>query len=284
MIHTMENGRLRIAVAEKGAELQSVCETDTGREYLWQGDPAVWARRAPLLFPFVGRLKDDAFTHAGKRYAMAKHGFAMDAAFAPARAGRDAIRLVLEDVEGARAGYPFPFRLAVRYALADNAVHIEHTVDNPGRETLYFSLGAHPGFVCAMGDALVFERAEALRPYRLTAEKLLSSAPEGACGQGRIVITPALFARDALIFQGLSSRAVRLARQGNLGDVEVRFGRVPCLGIWAVAGAPYVCIEPWFGVDDSREATGRLEEKRHIQALPPGGRFVFPMTIVVNPP
>lgn len=282
MNYTIENEWLRVTASSVGAELQSLYAKAPAQEVLWQGDPAIWARRAPLLFPIVGRLKDDAYTLAGKRHPLAKHGFAMDAPFEGARAGACEMTFVLEDVDGMREGYPFPFRLRVRYALEKATLHVVHTVENPGREPLFFSIGAHTGFACAMGDTLVFEREEALCPYRLTAEKLLSDAPAGSCGTGRIDITPSLFADDALIFMGLASRAVQLRRQAGYCHVTVAYGGAPCLGIWAKPGAPYVCIEPWYGVDDTASASGRIEEKPHIQRLAPGGCFRFPLAITVE--
>lgn len=57
-----------IQVSTKGAELQSLIAN--GKEYLWQGDPAFWGRRAPILFPIVGRLADDTLRIEGKKYTM----------------------------------------------------------------------------------------------------------------------------------------------------------------------------------------------------------------------
>ncbi len=56
---TMENSRFRVAVEMLGAELASILDKGTGREYLWQGDPAVWPHKAPVLFPVCGPLLGD---------------------------------------------------------------------------------------------------------------------------------------------------------------------------------------------------------------------------------
>ena len=53
---TLSNGILEIAVAETGAELTSLRRVTSPHEYLWQGDPTFWDRRAPILFPIVGRV------------------------------------------------------------------------------------------------------------------------------------------------------------------------------------------------------------------------------------
>ncbi|MBQ9746748.1 MAG: aldose 1-epimerase family protein, partial [Clostridia bacterium] len=77
----ISNGIISLEVEEKGAQMRSLKDECTGREYLWQADPSVWARTAPILFPAVGKMYKDAYIHNGGRYPMPKHGFARDAAF-----------------------------------------------------------------------------------------------------------------------------------------------------------------------------------------------------------
>ncbi len=55
-------------------------ETDT--EYLWNADAKFWKRSAPVLFPFVGSLKNKEYHYEGKTYSMGQHGFARDMEFA----------------------------------------------------------------------------------------------------------------------------------------------------------------------------------------------------------
>lgn len=72
----MENEQLRVDVAPMGGTLQSIFGKQTGTEYLWQEDPTYWAKRAPNLFPFVGRLYEKRYTVGGQSYEMIIHGFA----------------------------------------------------------------------------------------------------------------------------------------------------------------------------------------------------------------
>lgn len=281
MIHTIENDSLRVRISETGAELQGIYGKQQGREYLWQGDKSIWPGRAPLLFPFVGRPRDGGYLHKGEWHTLDKHGFARKSAFAAEQMGEGAIAFTLAQDAGTRADYPFAFRLVVRYTLAGSTLHILHTVQNTGGEALPFAIGAHPGFACAMGDTLVFEREEPLRPYRLTEAGLLQDTPEAACGTGEIAITPQLFDRDALIFKGLASRTVSLCHAGQR-FLTVDTGGAPCLGIWAKPAAPYVCIEPWHGVDDSASTPHALTEKPFVQTLPPKGTFTFPISIMIE--
>ena len=71
---TLQNGILEVTISSMGAELQSIRDAN-GVERLWQGDPAYWANRAPILFPVAGGFREDAYELNGKRYPMGKHGY-----------------------------------------------------------------------------------------------------------------------------------------------------------------------------------------------------------------
>ena len=77
----LENEILKVEIASKGAELQSMVHTGFGIEYLWNGDPAFWAKRSPVLFPIVGSLKNNTYFYQGKSYQLPRHGFARDMEF-----------------------------------------------------------------------------------------------------------------------------------------------------------------------------------------------------------
>ena len=49
---SLNMGNLTAAVDPMGAQLCSLKLNQN--EYLWQGNPAFWSRRAPILFPIVG--------------------------------------------------------------------------------------------------------------------------------------------------------------------------------------------------------------------------------------
>lgn len=77
----MENQWLKVNTKADGAELTSILLKEDHTEYLWQGDPKVWGRHAPILFPIVGRLKENTCIIDGKEYHMTQHGFARDMTF-----------------------------------------------------------------------------------------------------------------------------------------------------------------------------------------------------------
>ena len=80
MIYFLKTEKLEIAVSTFGAELQSIQTKDLSH-IMWQKETAHWNRIAPILFPIVGRLKDDSYTYAGGNYSMTQHGFARDQEF-----------------------------------------------------------------------------------------------------------------------------------------------------------------------------------------------------------
>lgn len=53
---SLNMGNLTATVDPMGAQLCSLKLNQN--EYLWQGNPAFWSRRAPILFPIVGSLRN----------------------------------------------------------------------------------------------------------------------------------------------------------------------------------------------------------------------------------
>ena len=142
--HTIISKDLSATVLAHGAELCSL-KTADGLELLWQAGPE-WRRHAPLLFPIVGRLKNDQLHHGGKSYPMTQHGFARDRRFAWAEQGPTSCTLVLTDDAETRTRYPFAFRLAIGYELSPRQLGVTFEVTNTGDQPLPASIGAHPAF------------------------------------------------------------------------------------------------------------------------------------------
>lgn len=281
MEHFIENQRLGMAVSSYGAELCSLIDKERDREIIWQGDPSIWSGHSPLLFPIVGKLKNDQYTLLHTTYSMSKHGFAKCGDFEVQQEGPSTLVFTLRDTPATHTSYPYSFILGVCFHLEENRLEITHTVHNPSlSEALLFSIGAHPGLCCALGDQLIFEHAEDGPVFRLGEDLLLNPQPSPAPFDGTaLAITSTLFENDALILQAPRSRfaTLRSHTEGNL--VRVDWFEAPVLGLWAKPGAPYVCVEPWYGIDDDPAVSGQLSEKPHIQRLSPGETFRFPVWI-----
>ena len=137
---TIQNEFLSLTVDTHGAEAVSL-KNAAGEELLWQADPAVWKRHAPILFPWTGKLKDGSFTHGGKTYKGGQHGFARDVEHTLLKAEGDTIQLELRPDEAMKAEkFPFDFVLTSTFRLDGKTLHHTLTVSNPGAEELRFGI------------------------------------------------------------------------------------------------------------------------------------------------
>ena len=154
---------------------------------------------------------------------------------------------------------------------------MEHTVRNAGDDTMYFSIGAHPGFNCEIGDVLEFaqEEPDAVNEM-IDADSILYDTHFPSPIKGRtFTITADTFDKDAYVLSNLRSKSCTLKHQHSSEEVEFTFGDPPYLGLWAKPGAPYVCIEPWYGINDSRDKKADFSRKRAIEHIAPDETFRF---------
>ncbi len=290
-VHTIQNNRLTVRVKDAGAELCSIKDA-AGREYLFDANPAYWGRSSPVLFPFVGSLKNKEFLYEGKRYPMGQHGFARDMDFSMIGQEADYICFRLESNEETLARYPLPFALQIGYQLNENAVHVLWKVENPSPEKpLYFSIGAHPAFLCPPegggmeGCYLGFDVPGNLSYQLLNGQGLLvQDMYTLPLEEGLYRLHPGLFDRDALIVEGPQTGRVWLADRDKRPFITVLFKNAPLFGVWSPAGknAPFVCIEPWYGRCDGVDFSGDLAGRKYGNCILPGGCFQADYKIIVD--
>jgi galactose mutarotase-like enzyme len=268
-----------------GAELVRLQDA-AGRDLLWDGDPAFWTGRSPLLFPMVGRARGDRITVAGRTYDMGQHGFARTSVFALLRADAASCTWRLAASDATRRRYPFAFRLDVTYRIEGATLHIEAEVANTDTAVLPASFGFHPalrwplpyGTPRASHD-IVFEKDEPA-PIRRPVDGLLSAAQfPTPVRDRRLPLRDDLFEAGALIFDTLASRSLVYGKA-----IRVDFPRMPHLGLWTKPGAGYVCIEPWQGYASPEGFDGDFADKPGMVAIAPGATEVFAMAISVSPP
>lgn len=278
--YELKNSTISIMVDSLGAELKSLKKISTGTEYLWSGDPAFWPRTSPVLFPFVGGLKNNEYRTKGKTYSMTKHGFARDMEFELLSQSEDEIWFVLQSGEETRKHYPYEFILKLGYRLKENQAEVLWKVENPGKETLPFSIGGHPGFRCPIEDGVKqsqcyvsFGEAEEIVSTRISNESGLTTGCMDVYGlnDGRLSLTENLFAHDALVIENHQTGEVSLCRQDGTPYVRVTM-EAPLFGVWAPLkkDVPFVCIEPWYGRCDSEDFEGTLEEREWGNIVNPG--------------
>lgn len=275
------NEYLQVKVSTKGAELQSIIRKDNQLEYLWSGDPAFWGKKSPVLFPIVGNLKNNTYYYKGEPYQLGRHGFARDMEFNVIEHTEHHITLNLSDSDTTRKNYPFSFSLNIRYTLQDASLVVSYEVQNTGDETMYFSIGAHPAFKVPLEEgtsyedySLHFSDAETADVWPLSASGQISRTPAPYLNNIReLPLKKEMFYNDALVFKDLASTAISIRSEKTPHGLTVRYAGFPYMGIWSAKDADFVCIEPWCGIADHDDASGKLEEKEGILPLSPEGIF-----------
>src|SRR5258708_19651682 len=105
---SITSGELTAQIDPHGAQLSSLKDRDS-REILWDGDPKVWAGRAPLLFPIVGVLAGGTYRLGPKSYSLSRHGFARDKDFSVESRNSSSAPLRLHAAAPPPHLHPFPF-------------------------------------------------------------------------------------------------------------------------------------------------------------------------------
>ncbi|MBP1045783.1 aldose 1-epimerase family protein [Enterococcus sp. BWM-S5] len=278
----IENDQLIATIAEEGAELISLKSKESGLEYIWQGDPEFWGRHAPVLFPFVGRLKEGRYSYQGKTYPMGQHGFARDQVFEVIEKGDEMISLSLKSSETTRKIYPFDFELVLTYKLEESAIIVGYQVINSGKEELLFSIGGHPAFNIPIEDQLSFtDYYLSFEPkvdrIQLPLEGPFVDLEHKTLGQTSVDydLKRSLFEKDALIYETPGKTEISFKSDKSKHSVSLSYDDIPFVGIWSPYGveAPFVCIEPWWGIADKVGSTGELIKKFAINRLAPEGLF-----------
>ncbi|MGF6312152.1 galactose mutarotase-like enzyme [Bradyrhizobium sp. i1.8.4] len=275
--HTLRGDGIAATILTQGAELSSLRNAE-GTELLWQAGPQ-WPRHAPVLFPIVGRLKNDTLRHNGKTYPMTQHGFARDRRFVSVDQGPRSCKLALVDDAETRARYPFAFRLEVSYTVDGADLDVAFDVINTGDEMLPASLGGHPALNWPLlrglpkrAYTLTFEKDEPA-PIRRLKDGLMRPQPEPSPVKGRaLALSEQLFDDDAIILDQVVSASVHFAAaQGPAIEVSWRGFRE--LGIWSKpGGAPFLCVEPWHGFASPAEFDGEFADKPGLMRIAPGAR------------
>lgn len=272
--HIIATEAISAAIKADGAELCSLRNAE-GKELLWQAGSA-WPRHAPVLFPIVGRLKNDELHHRGKSFPMTQHGFARDLRFEWLDRRPGSCALVLTDSPASRSRYPFAFRLEVRYAVSGADLAVTLAITNTGDEMLPASIGAHPAFnwpllpgVPKQAYALTFSNAESA-PVRRLKDGLMLATPEPSPIAGsKLMLSENLFDADAVILDHPSSHAVRFAAARG-PSIEMSWDGFRELGIWSKpGGAPFLCIEPWHGFASPADFDGEFSDKPGLMHIAP---------------
>ncbi len=281
-VYSIKNNCIEVKVNSKGAELNSLL-TSEGTELLWQASKDVWPRYAPVLFPIVGRLKNNLYNYKDNNYSLSQHGFARDKEFILVEHSDNTLKFELTADESKLELYPFHFSLIISYTLNENVLDVTYQVFNPDNKELLFSIGAHPGFsTCrksneTLGDFILeFPNKTRLIAERLDDGLLSGHTYEIQLNSGCLPLSTELFNNDALVFKNSQIEKVLLKSKKTKEVIELSCKNWPYFGIWTKKGSDeFVCLEPWFGITDSAIESGILSNKEGIIVLEPKKQIQF---------
>lgn len=279
--------------SEFGGELLSL-KID-GIERIHQGEKCkdengnvFWKRHCPVLFPIVGKLKNNKTIINENVYEMSQHGFARDQIFELVEKSDSMHSYVLKSNEYTKKIYPFDFELYNIYCLDKNKLTVKYKVLNTGNNEMPFAIGSHPGFKIDEKDLkegkyyLEFEKEENEIKFLSLDDGLVKKGyiKNLLIDKKRINLNSYTFENDAIIMENIASKNIYLYNKTeNKKVLSVNFEQFPYLGVWSKPNAPFVCIEPWFSIADSVETDGVFMEKRNILTLKPREKFECEYTV-----
>jgi galactose mutarotase-like enzyme len=281
MIVTLENDLYTVTFETKGAELISLINKKTNRNYIWEGDPAFWGKHSPILFPIVGTLKNDMYYHNDQPYVMPRHGFARDMEFDIHSQNSNSITFSLISNAETISKYPFEFELHLCYTLSENELTFQYNVFNKSATDMPFSIGAHPAFALRASFSnysLAFEHQETLECFVLENDLISNTSYRIQLKDKLLPLDYATFEKDALILKKLKSKSIVLLENEN-PLIRIDYADFPNLGIWTKTNAPFICIEPWNGYADVIDTQSKISEKDGIQIAKPNSDHQFSFSI-----
>ena len=283
MIYQLTAGELSAAVHSLGAELVSLQKNN--KEYIWTGDAKYWNGHNPTLFPVIGFLKDGKTSFDGVEYEIPKHGYARKSEFRLINRSENSITLEMTDREETRKGFPFRFALQISHTLTEDGFETVYSVENRSERTMPFMIGAHTGILLPFSDnmrfedhVLLFEHPEEnVTRYIAVGGQIIEDAVGQSNyldGADRLPLSYDLFEDDALMLSGLVSRKIALLDHTGFG-VGMEFDGFDALGIWTPPGknAPFLCLEPWNGINAFRNEATEFSKKPFIRSVEPGERY-----------
>lgn len=281
-MNILQNENIIIESKSSGAELTRIYSKKKKQDILWCGDNKYWGRQSPILFPIVGKLKDNKTIIDNNIYSMDQHGFARDMEFQILETTNNSITYILTSDDKTKALYPYSFELIIKYTLVNNSIDIEWTVKNTDSKDIFFSIGAHPAFNIPINNG------ETIEDYYLkfqTRDKVSNITLNGPYHDKfievenleHINLNPSLFSNDALIYTNIDK--ISIINNDEEEVIKVELKEFPLVGIWSPyynesnTIAPFICIEPWYGVADHINTDYQYKNKAYINELKVGEIF-----------
>lgn len=284
---SLSSAELHVEVNPLGAQL-SVFRDRSGRDLLWDGDPAVWTGRAPILFPTIGEVAGGSYRLGTQAYRLSRHGFARGKMFEVAAATASSATFRLTADETTLPIYPFQFELEAHFSVSGATLSVTTSVRNKGTGSMPASIGYHPGFRWPLpfgqprsAHFIEFPSEEPAPIRRLDSHGLLTTERHPTpVAHRRLMLEDSLFEADVVIFDEFRSRSVTYGAAAG-PRIQVSYPNAAYLGVWTKPGANFICIEPWRGIADPVGFSGDFTVKPGVFTVAPGEAQSLEMAITL---
>ncbi|WP_452219039.1 aldose 1-epimerase family protein [Lacinutrix undariae] len=282
MLHTIENDNLICTIDSNGAEIRSLKDKATGKEYIWQINTSIWGSSSPVLFPAIGKIKADKIVYNNTDYAMTKHGIIRNNdTLSFQKNNTSECTFTLNSSSETFKKYPYAFTFSVTFTLIEKRLIMNYTIENRDIAPMQFACGGHTAYACPLSEntklsdyVIEFPTQFPLKSSTLGDSGLLSQHTRDIeTNKGVLALSDTLFNDDALIFPNIECNWVRLRKKDEKKGVVVTFKGYPNLALWSKPKADYVCIEPWLGLPDSEDESVQITEKTTYKTIEPDTKF-----------
>lgn len=239
MEYTIQNSALTLTANDQGGLLWGIRKAD-GQELIWGGDPAVWAFRAPVCFPWCGVIQDNWFEENGTKHTVtSKHGFVRDFPHALVAKGEDAV--TFRYAHDGSEPWPWAFSFETTHKVEGSKAYTICTAENQSQRPMPTQMGFHPAF------RVPFVAGSVLTDYEIQLE-----------GGAVLSVEASMFDNGPIVRKD-AGKWCRLVHKPSGKYIQVTTDGWFCTVLWAPAGVPgFLCMEPWEGqVNDAHDLMER---------------------------
>ncbi len=279
----LENDILRVTISPHGAEMHSIFHKAHNREYLWGGNPDVWARHSPVLFPYCGRVLENKYIFDDKEYPAKAHGFNRDLPHTLVSNSDSEACFVLENNSETEKYYPYSFKFYTTYILNGSRVDCVQKVENTHATDIQFSVGYHTAIPIPFVENTIgtdyfidFEKKEnCTRLFAQDPGFIIPNADKPYQPERKTIDLHANIFFDSLLLESATSEYIDIKCKKSENFVRIGGTNSPNTVFWTSPenGLDLICIEPWYGKPDYLDTDHIFKNKRGILHLSPTDTF-----------
>lgn len=260
----LENEHLRVGILPLGGNLTSVFDKDRDKELMWQGDPAYWKYQDVVIFPLIG-LPSGGYEAKGKTYQFRlAHGVARWETFAVESHTATELILSLTSNEETMQRYPYPFKLRLCYTLEQKKYTLRYEVSSLTDERIPYQIGAHAGFSTG-GDEVVVKFDNAPPIYQYPYDGFVQYPAKLLAENGRLVLNSRVYDREKSLVLPTDQMTGCVVSRADGIKLHYTWKDATTLTIWGFAqGGQFLCVEPWWGICESRNTAREITAKEQI--------------------